>query len=55
MMREAILRIYVAVIAILMVLPVAVVLATSLTPEAFLQFPPDGFSLRWYQAVAADD
>jgi len=54
-MRGALLRIYVVLIALLMVLPVAVVLSTSLTPESFLQFPPHGFSLRWYQALMADD
>ncbi len=36
-------------------LTAAVVLATSLTPAGFLQFPPERFSLRWYQAVAVDD
>ena len=37
-------------IAILIV-PVLVVLAISLTSEASLKFPPQGLSLRWYQAL----
>ncbi len=46
---------YVAAMAVLMVLPIAVVLLTSLTPAAYISFPPTGLSLRWYAAVAADD
>lgn len=50
-----VLRIYVAVLAVLMVAPIAVVVMMSLSPERYLQFPPGGISFRWYEAVFADD
>lgn len=34
-----------------MVAPLAVVVAVSLTPEGFLEFPPSGISLRWFKAI----
>ena len=33
-----------------LVLPVAIVIPISFSPADFLQFPPKGFSLRWYRA-----
>ncbi|WP_420392210.1 ABC transporter permease [Acuticoccus sp.] len=36
---------------LILVLPVVVVLVTSLTSEASLRFPPPGLSLRWYEAL----
>jgi len=43
-----------AVVAILayMTVPAMVVLATSFSPSATLEFPPSGFSLRWYEKAA---
>ena len=35
--------------------PTVVVLLTSFTSSASLKFPPDGFSLRWYAALADAD
>lgn len=35
----------------ILVVPVLVVLAISLTAEASLKFPPQGLSLRWYRAL----
>jgi putative spermidine/putrescine transport system permease protein len=52
---EWLLRAYVAVMVVLMVLPIAVVLLTSLTTDAYLSFPPHGISLRWYLDVVTDD
>jgi putative spermidine/putrescine transport system permease protein len=49
------LRVYVAAMVVLMVLPIAVVLLTSLTADAYLSFPPHGISLRWYLDVVTDD
>jgi putative spermidine/putrescine transport system permease protein len=45
-----------AVVAILLYLifPVIVVLAISFSAGNFLTFPPPGFSLRWYLAIAGD-
>ena len=34
-----------------MLAPIVVVLGVSFTPEGFLEFPPSGISLRWYQAI----
>ena len=43
-----------AVVAILayMTIPAVVVVATSFSPSATLEFPPSGFSLRWYEKAA---
>jgi putative spermidine/putrescine transport system permease protein len=45
-----------AVTAILLYLifPVIVVLAISFSSGNYLVFPPPGFSLRWYEAIAGD-
>lgn len=48
------LRIYVAVMVVVMVAPIAVLLLISVNPEPFLRFPPSGFSLRWYQQALGD-
>jgi putative spermidine/putrescine transport system permease protein len=45
------LTIYVAVMAVLVILPIAVVLGASLSESAYLTFPPQGFTLKWYQEV----
>lgn len=37
-----------------LVFPVIVVIAISFSSGNFLAFPPPGFSLRWYRAIAAD-
>ncbi|WP_108262542.1 ABC transporter permease [Mangrovicoccus ximenensis] len=34
-----------------MLAPIVVVLGVSFTPEGFLEFPPSGISLRWYEAI----
>lgn len=36
---------------VLLVAPLAVVVAISFTASAMLEFPPDGFSLRWYAKI----
>src|SRR5436190_18483131 len=43
-----------AVVAILayMTVPAIVVVVTSLSPSETLEFPPSGFSLRWYARAA---
>lgn len=40
-----------AAILFFMLAPLAVVVGASLTAGQFLSFPPQGLSLRWYQAV----
>lgn len=45
----------IAVLAsLLFFVPFLVVVATSWTSGVFLEFPPHGFSLQWYQSVLAD-
>lgn len=43
---------YVAIVAF-MVMPLLVVISTSLTPSGFLHFPPDGFTMKWYHEFLA--
>lgn len=45
------LRLYVGLATIAMALPILIVLGTSLSPRAFLEFPPSGIDFRWYMAV----
>lgn len=43
-----------AAIFVAMLLPLFIVIATSFSASGNLQFPPEGFSLRWYGAFFAD-
>lgn len=47
-------RLGAALIALYFVLPLAVVIPVSLIGESYLHFPPESYSLRWYEAVLAD-
>jgi putative spermidine/putrescine transport system permease protein len=47
--RGGALKAYGAVMVLLLMLPVAVVVPISFTASQFLAFPPEGFSLRWYE------
>lgn len=40
-----------AVFVVFMAAPLVVVIGVSFTPEGFLEFPPSGFSLRWFWAI----
>lgn len=40
--------------AIFMLAPLVVVIGVSLTPKGFLEFPPSGISLRWFNAILAN-
>jgi putative spermidine/putrescine transport system permease protein len=35
--------------------PIVIVVAVSFSPSAIFAFPPDGFSLRWYDAIGNAD
>ena len=35
--------------------PIAIVVAVSFSPSSIFSFPPEGFSWRWYEAVAQSD
>jgi putative spermidine/putrescine transport system permease protein len=41
---------FVALVYVFLMLPIVVVLIASLNAGAYLKFPPDGISLRWYAA-----
>lgn len=43
------LHLYGAVVALFLMLPVLTVVPISFTSSSFLAFPPQGFSLRWYE------
>lgn len=40
-----------ALFVLFMTAPLIVVIGVSFTPEGFLEFPPSGFSLRWFRAI----
>lgn len=44
-------RIVAVLIAIFLVLPTVIVVATSFTEGSIITFPPKGFSLRWFEEV----
>lgn len=43
-----------ATLALFLLLPGAMILVASLSRGEFLEFPPDGVSLRWYRELLAD-
>jgi putative spermidine/putrescine transport system permease protein len=48
------LKLYVAIISVFLVAPVAVVIIAAFTSGDFVTFPPKGFSLRWFAKVIND-
>lgn len=46
---EKILKLYVALVLLFLVLPIAVVIPSSFSNDSSLQFPPKGFSLKWFE------
>jgi putative spermidine/putrescine transport system permease protein len=42
---------YALLVAGFLLAPIAMVVASSFTSNSFITFPPEGFSLRWYQAI----
>lgn len=53
--RPVFLWIFCVFVAIWLVAPTLIVIPLSLTDEASLVFPPDGWSLRWYENFFTDD
>lgn len=45
------LRLIVAVILVALISPILVIIPMSFTSAAFFQFPPPGYSLKWYQIL----
>lgn len=49
-----VLVVYCGLVFIFLILPLAIVFPVSFSSAQSLQFPPPGYSLRWYQAYFAD-
>src|SRR6478736_6218675 len=45
---------YVAVACALLIAPIAIVIVLAFSGQAFLKFPPDSLSLRWFDAFFGD-
>lgn len=43
------------VVLVFLFTPIVIVVAVSFSPSSVFSFPPSGFSLRWYQAIARSD
>lgn len=52
--RISLLAVIIAVFAFLLV-PVLIVILTSFTPQSFPAVPQEGFSLKWYEQLLADE
>ena len=44
-----------AAVLVFLFTPILIVVAVSFSPSAIFAFPPDGFSLRWYNAIGNAD
>src|SRR5215207_3078477 len=44
-----------ALVLAFLLAPILIVIAVSFSPSAIFSFPPQGFSWRWYEAVARSD
>jgi putative spermidine/putrescine transport system permease protein len=44
-----------ALLMVLILLPLLIVIAVSVSDSVLAQFPPSGFTLKWYAAVLGDD
>ena len=49
-----VLRCYVLIAVVYFLLPLAVIIGTSFTTTAYLKFPPEGLSLKWYAKFLND-
>ena len=54
-MSKTLRNLYMGLIAIILVAPLAVITAISFNEKKFLSFPPKGFSFRWYVEIFADN
>src|SRR5512144_676073 len=48
------LRIYVTIACLVLILPIAIVIALAFGDQGTLRFPPTGFSLRWFATFFGD-
>lgn len=44
-------RVFAGLVLLFLLLPLIVLVGSSFNSSSLVQFPPDGFSLRWYQAI----
>jgi putative spermidine/putrescine transport system permease protein len=49
------LRLYVVVIALFLLFPLAIVIAVSFDPGSYIIFPTSGFSAKWYVSMWSND
>src|SRR5690625_4393832 len=49
------LRLYVAIIALLLLFPLGIVMAVSLDPGHYIVFPVTGYSVEWYVKMWANE
>lgn len=54
-MMRALSRIVACIMYVLLALPIVVVVASSFTTSNYIQFPPAGFTFRWYGEILKDD
>jgi putative spermidine/putrescine transport system permease protein len=47
---ERILPLFVTAICLVLILPIVIVIVLAFSGQTFLKFPPESFSLRWFQA-----
>lgn len=48
------LNFYIAIFCLVMIAPVGIVVVLSFSNESYLSFPPDSYSLRWFEAFLGD-
>jgi putative spermidine/putrescine transport system permease protein len=51
---RAVFAIYLFAVVMYLVAPIFIAASTSFTAQSFIKFPPDGFSLRWYESYLND-
>lgn len=52
---SVIMRIYAAAVGVMLVFPLAIVVAVSFDPGSYIAFPPSGYSPRWYIEMWSHD
>lgn len=50
-LRKILLNASVFLVILFLMAPIIVLIGASFTPDAFLEFPPKGFSIKWYEAL----
>jgi ABC-type spermidine/putrescine transport system permease subunit II len=53
-MWRAVAALFLFAVVAYLVAPIFIAASTSFTAESFIKFPPDGFSLQWYESYLSD-